>query len=223
MTSHPRDFTRQIVAAIDSHASLCDHVHLPVQSGSDRVLARMQREYTRAEYLERIAWLRSARRRVSITTDLIVGFPGETEADFAETLSLLCATRTELIARALDTYMERIHGFVEHVLAQGSAAEGLAVAVLSFLTIRYMISPIIPAMRTTISHRAPLMPLFSASLYTQTQSRIAMISHTMGMQQTIPVMPAISRPPSCIPSPLHESPTGLINIGDRFLRLVCRR
>jgi tRNA-2-methylthio-N6-dimethylallyladenosine synthase len=93
MTSHPRDFTRQIVAAIDSHASLCDHVHLPVQSGSDRVLARMQREYTRAEYVERIAWLRSARRRVSITTDLIVGFPGETEADFAETLSLLDAVR----------------------------------------------------------------------------------------------------------------------------------
>jgi tRNA-2-methylthio-N6-dimethylallyladenosine synthase len=64
-----------------------------VQSGSDRVLARMQREYTRAEYLERITWLRSARRAISITTDLIVGFPGETEADFAETLSLLDEVR----------------------------------------------------------------------------------------------------------------------------------
>ncbi len=88
-TSHPRDFTAEIVAAIDSHPTLCDHVHLPVQAGSDRVLARMQREYTREQYLEKIACIRSARRAISITTDLIVGFPGETEEDFAETLSLL--------------------------------------------------------------------------------------------------------------------------------------
>jgi tRNA-2-methylthio-N6-dimethylallyladenosine synthase len=93
MTSHPRDFTPDIVAAIDSHPALCDHVHLPVQAGSNRVLARMQREYTRADYLERVAWIRSARRAMSITTDLIVGFPGETEADFAQTLSLLDEVR----------------------------------------------------------------------------------------------------------------------------------
>jgi len=64
-------------------------VHLPVQSGSTRVLDAMQRLYTREQYLERIAWMRSARRQISITTDVIVGFPGETESDFAETLNLL--------------------------------------------------------------------------------------------------------------------------------------
>jgi tRNA-2-methylthio-N6-dimethylallyladenosine synthase len=88
-TSHPRDFTPDIVAAIDAVPSLCDHVHLPVQSGSTRVLAAMQREYSRQEYLERIAWIRSAHRPISITTDIIVGFPGETEEDFEQTLSLL--------------------------------------------------------------------------------------------------------------------------------------
>jgi tRNA-2-methylthio-N6-dimethylallyladenosine synthase len=89
-TSHPRDFTKDIVDAIDAVPTLCDHVHLPVQSGSSRVLASMFREYTREQYLERIAWMRSARNReISITTDVIVGFPGETEAEFGETLSLL--------------------------------------------------------------------------------------------------------------------------------------
>ena len=68
---------------------LCDHVHLPVQSGSTRVLDAMQRLYTREQYLERIAWMKAARREISITTDMIVGFPGETEEDFEETLSLL--------------------------------------------------------------------------------------------------------------------------------------
>src|SRR5437660_7400644 len=88
-TSHPRDFGRDIVQAIESQASLCDHVHLPVQSGSTRVLGAMQRLYTRDQYLERILWMKSAQREISITTDIIVGFPGETEADFEETLSLL--------------------------------------------------------------------------------------------------------------------------------------
>jgi tRNA-2-methylthio-N6-dimethylallyladenosine synthase len=88
-TSHPRDFGLDIVQAIESQPALCDHVHLPVQSGSTRVLDAMQRLYTRDEYLERVAWMKSARRKISITTDIIVGFPGETEADFEETLSLL--------------------------------------------------------------------------------------------------------------------------------------
>src|SRR5208337_4202929 len=90
-TSHPIDFTRDIVDAIDAVPALCDHVHLPVQSGSTRVLDAMQREYTREEYLQRIAWIKAARREISITTDIIVGFPGETEAEFEETLSLLDA------------------------------------------------------------------------------------------------------------------------------------
>ncbi len=88
-TSHPRDFGRDIVDAIDAVPAVCDHVHLPVQSGSTRVLDAMQRLYTREQYLERINWMKSARREISITTDVIVGFPGETEADFSETLSLL--------------------------------------------------------------------------------------------------------------------------------------
>jgi tRNA-2-methylthio-N6-dimethylallyladenosine synthase len=88
-TSHPRDFGRDIVQAMDATPALCDHVHLPVQSGSTRVLDAMQRLYTRDEYLERISWIQAARRDLSITTDLIVGFPGETERDLEETLSLL--------------------------------------------------------------------------------------------------------------------------------------
>jgi len=89
MTSHPRDMGTDIVDAIDASAALCDHVHLPVQSGSTRVLRAMQRTYTREEYLEKISLIRGVRRPISITTDFIVGFPGETERDFEETLSLL--------------------------------------------------------------------------------------------------------------------------------------
>jgi tRNA-2-methylthio-N6-dimethylallyladenosine synthase len=88
-TSHPRDFGRDIVEALDAVPALCDHVHLPVQSGSTRVLDVMQRLYSREEYLERISWLHTSRRDLSLTTDIIVGFPGETEREFAETLSLL--------------------------------------------------------------------------------------------------------------------------------------
>src|SRR5450755_1692729 len=89
-TSHPRDFTKDIVDAIDAVPTLCDHVHLPVQSGSSRVLDAMFRDYTREEYLERISWMKAARNReISITTDTITGFPGETEEEFHETLSLL--------------------------------------------------------------------------------------------------------------------------------------
>jgi len=88
-TSHPRDFTRDIVEAIDSLPTLCDHVHLPVQSGSSKTLRAMMRLYTREEYLERIRWIKEARRPISITTDIIVGFPGETNSDFEETITLL--------------------------------------------------------------------------------------------------------------------------------------
>jgi tRNA-2-methylthio-N6-dimethylallyladenosine synthase len=88
-TSHPRDFGRDIIEAIDAVPTLCDHVHLPVQSGSDKILHAMQRLYTREQYLERIAWMKSAKRDISITTDVIVGFPGETEDDFNQTLGLL--------------------------------------------------------------------------------------------------------------------------------------
>ena len=88
-TSHPSDFTTDIVEAMESQSKLCDHVHLPVQSGSTKVLRAMQRTYSRDEYLEKIEMMRQAKRPIAITTDIIVGFPGETEADFEETLSLL--------------------------------------------------------------------------------------------------------------------------------------
>jgi len=88
-TSHPRDFTRDIVQAIDAVPALCDHVHLPVQSGSTAVLKAMSREYTRDWYLERIAWIKAAKREISITSDIIVGFPGETEQDLEDTATLL--------------------------------------------------------------------------------------------------------------------------------------
>jgi tRNA-2-methylthio-N6-dimethylallyladenosine synthase len=88
-TSHPNDFRREIVEAIDSTPTLCDHIHLPVQSGSTRVLRAMRRTYTREEYLEKISWIHGARRPISVTTDIIVGFPGETEEDFEDTITLL--------------------------------------------------------------------------------------------------------------------------------------
>jgi tRNA-2-methylthio-N6-dimethylallyladenosine synthase len=88
-TSHPRDFTRDIVDVIDAVPTLCDHVHLPVQSGSSRILRMMAREYTREWYLERISWIRSAKRQIALSTDIIVGFPGETPQDFEETIDLL--------------------------------------------------------------------------------------------------------------------------------------
>ena len=96
-TSHPRDFGRDIVEAIDAVPTLCDHVHLPVQSGSTRILDAMQRLYTRDQYLERISWVKASRRDISLTSDIIVGFPGETEADFEQTLSLLAGVQYDSV------------------------------------------------------------------------------------------------------------------------------
>jgi len=88
-TSHPRDFGKTIIDAIDRNEALCNHVHLPVQSGSDPILGRMQRLYTRSEYMRRIEWMKNSSRDIAITTDIIVGFPGETDADFNETVRLI--------------------------------------------------------------------------------------------------------------------------------------
>ena len=96
-TSHPRDFTRDIVEAIDQVPTLCDHIHLPVQSGSARVLERMAREYTPEWYLERIGWVKAARRQISLSTDIIVGFPGETEDDFIQTMDLLAEVEFDCV------------------------------------------------------------------------------------------------------------------------------
>ncbi|HEV7668389.1 MAG TPA: tRNA (N6-isopentenyl adenosine(37)-C2)-methylthiotransferase MiaB [Thermoanaerobaculia bacterium] len=89
VTSYPRDFTPAMVAQIGRHANICPYLHLPVQSGSDRLLRRMGRGYSRADYLDLVRQLREARADLALSTDIIVGFPGETEEDFAETLELL--------------------------------------------------------------------------------------------------------------------------------------
>lgn len=88
-TSFPRDFQSDIVVAIEEHENLCEWVHLPVQSGSDRVLRAMRRGHTAADYLRRIDSVKNARRRIAITSDIIVGFPGETAADFRDTIRLV--------------------------------------------------------------------------------------------------------------------------------------
>jgi len=86
---YPTDFSERVVAAMAETPAVCEHVHLPVQSGSSRVLKRMLRRYDRDRYLEVVAALRRAISGIALTTDIIVGFPGETEQDFQETLSLV--------------------------------------------------------------------------------------------------------------------------------------
>ncbi|MCZ2156252.1 MAG: tRNA (N6-isopentenyl adenosine(37)-C2)-methylthiotransferase MiaB [Bryobacterales bacterium] len=88
-TSHPRDFHREIVDAITANPVICNYVHLPVQSGSTRILERMDRQYTREQYMERISWLKASPRKIALSSDIIVGFPGETDEDFEQTMSLL--------------------------------------------------------------------------------------------------------------------------------------
>jgi len=88
-TSHPRDLTDDIIACFRGVKALCENIHLPVQSGSDAVLARMNRRYTSAGYLERVRKLREACPEIAISSDIIVGFPGETEQDYQKTLDLM--------------------------------------------------------------------------------------------------------------------------------------
>jgi tRNA-2-methylthio-N6-dimethylallyladenosine synthase len=104
-TSFPRDFHPDIVTAIDEHENLCEWIHLPVQSGSDRVLRAMRRGHTTDDYLKRIASIKNARRRMAITSDIIVGFPGETETDFRATLRLI--EQVEYHALYVFKYSER--------------------------------------------------------------------------------------------------------------------
>ncbi|MDO9230732.1 MAG: tRNA (N6-isopentenyl adenosine(37)-C2)-methylthiotransferase MiaB [Syntrophales bacterium] len=88
-TSHPKDLSPRLIACFGEIASLCEHIHLPVQSGSDRVLRRMNRGYTAEAYREKVAELRRVCPEISITSDVIVGFPGEEEEDFQQTLELM--------------------------------------------------------------------------------------------------------------------------------------
>lgn len=88
-TSHPKDLSDDLIRAYAELDKLCNHIHLPVQSGSDRVLERMNRKYTRSTYIERIEKLRAVRPDIAVTSDMIVGFPGETDEDFEMTLDLV--------------------------------------------------------------------------------------------------------------------------------------
>lgn len=88
-TSFPRDFRDDIVDAIEEHENLCNWVHLPVQSGSDRVLKLMKRGHTAESYMKKIDRIKASNRDIALTTDIIVGFPGETEADFLDTIELV--------------------------------------------------------------------------------------------------------------------------------------
>ena len=90
-TSFPRDFHPDIVSALEEYPNLCDWVHLPVQSGSDRILKAMRRGHNSDDYLQRIDWIKRSRRRLSLTSDIIVGFPGESEEDFEKTMRLVRA------------------------------------------------------------------------------------------------------------------------------------
>src|SRR5690606_35444642 len=96
---HPNDFTRELVEFMAEEPSVCNQLHLPVQSGHDRPLKRMLRRYTVAEYLEKIDWVRDAIPDIALSTDVIVGFPGETEAEYEATLDLMRVVRFD------DAYM----------------------------------------------------------------------------------------------------------------------
>ncbi len=93
ITSHPKDISEELIRLFGDEPKLCRHIHLPVQSGSDPVLKRMGRGYTKKEYLSKVSMLRELYPDISVTTDIIVGFPGETEADFDATMDLLNEVR----------------------------------------------------------------------------------------------------------------------------------
>ena len=104
-TSFPRDFHPDIVAALEEFPNLCDWVHLPVQSGSDEILKAMRRGHNSADYLRRVASIKNSRRKLALTSDIIVGFPGETDADFQDTLRLV--ERCEFDALYIFKYSQR--------------------------------------------------------------------------------------------------------------------
>ena len=89
MTSHPKDLSDELIEVMKNSKKICNHMHLPVQSGSDRILNRMNRKYTKEHYLNLVNKLKESIPNISLTTDIIVGFPGETEEDFLETLDLV--------------------------------------------------------------------------------------------------------------------------------------
>jgi tRNA-2-methylthio-N6-dimethylallyladenosine synthase len=112
MTSHPKDFDERIVNAIKNGKNLCDHIHLPFQAGSDRILKMMNRKYSVDDYLKKIDLVRKELPLASLTTDIIVGFPGETEEDFNQTVKLVEKVR-----------FDSAHTFIYSVRSGTKAAE----------------------------------------------------------------------------------------------------
>lgn len=122
VTSYPRDFTPRMVEQVGKHSNICPYLHLPVQSGSDRILRRMGRGYTRELYLDLVQQLRRARPELALSTDLIVGFPGETDEDFRQTLDLVEEVRFASVfafkySPRPGTAAPRLDGVVESGLA----------------------------------------------------------------------------------------------------------
>ena len=97
VTSHPKDLSDSLINAFDTLPKLANHIHLPVQSGSDRILSRMNRKYTREIYIDRVEKLRAVRPDIAISTDFIAGFPGETESDFEDTIDLIRRVRFDTL------------------------------------------------------------------------------------------------------------------------------
>jgi len=123
MTSHPKDLSEDLLRAYRECGKLCKHIHLPMQSGSDRILSAMNRGYTRSAYLDLIGRLREAVPDIAVTTDIIVGFPGETEADFDDTLS---AVRLAGFSGAYTFKYSRREGTPAAELAGGVSKEVIA-------------------------------------------------------------------------------------------------
>lgn len=123
MTSHPKDLSDELIQVMAESRHICNHFHLPVQSGSDEILKAMNRGYTRADYLGRVQRLREAIPTIGLTTDIIVGFPGETEAQFADTLSLVeevkfDAAFTFIYSKREGTKAAKMEGEIEEAVAK---------------------------------------------------------------------------------------------------------
>ena len=93
MTSHPKDLSDELIEVMKNSKKICKHLHLPVQSGSTEILKKMNRRYTKEQYLELVDKIKTAVPDISLTTDIIVGFPGETEEDFLETMDVVKKVR----------------------------------------------------------------------------------------------------------------------------------
>lgn len=134
VTSYPRDFTPKMVASVGRHETICPYLHLPVQSGSDHLLRRMGRGYTVAQYLDLVAQLRATKPGINLSTDLILGFPGETDADFQASLELLETVRFGALfafcySERPGTAAPKLDGKVDRELAEQRLRDLLAVQV----------------------------------------------------------------------------------------------